>query len=876
MQYNARDSILRVYTEITVRITPNGNKGQNELNRNKPLKLNQLDREFRNVYSTHFINFNEMTEAQLEYTAIQDPINNMLIVCYSSFMTQMAPFVTWKQSIGYNVDLVDYSTIGSSSALKTYVANYYNTNGLTYLLLVGDHAQVPASSTSAGYSDNNYGYIVGGDHYLDIFVGRFSAETTAHVTTQVDRTVYYEQNLSSSANWFRQAVGMASNEGAGGGHNGGESDAVHMNQMLSDLSGYSYTTYQNYQDGGSVSNLSNLVNAGKGIMLYTGHGSDTAWTCGWNFGITQVNALTNENMLPFIYSVACVIGNFTSQTCFCESWLRATNNGNPTGAIAHAGSTINQSWLPPMDAQDEMVDLLVSVSGPKRTFGGPFVNGMFKMIDLNGSGGEDMADTWTCFGDPSVQLRTPGTPDGPGTVGPTAPTANFTGNPTTVAPGNSVQFTDTSSGTPTSWSWSFPGGTPSSSTAQNPTVTYNSVGTYDVSLTVSNAQGNDSITKYDYITVEIPTITYCSSAGNNASYEYIGNVSVGDLNNSSGSAGYTDFTSLTANVTAGSSNSISLTPVFPSTVYTEYWKIWIDYNVDGDFTDAGEEVFSASGTSTVTGSFVPPTSAEGVTTRMRVSMKWNAAPTSCETFSYGEVEDYTVYISGSVVNPPVAAFTGTPTSVDEGNSVSFTDQSTNTPTSWSWSFEGGTPSTSTAQNPTITYNTAGTYNVSLTVSNAGGNDTETKIDYITVNVPTITYCTASSTNQNYEYIYRVQLGSIDNTSGASPYTDYTSISTNLTKGASATIYLTPGFVSSSYTEYWRVWIDYNKDGDFDDAGETVYSGTGSSTVSGSFTVSTSGITGTTRMRVAMRYGGYASTCGTFTYGEVEDYTVNLQ
>ena len=128
-------------------------------------------------------------------------------------MDEMAPFVTWKDSIGCNVDLVNYSAIGSSSALKTYVANYYNTNGLTYLLLVGDHAQVPTSGTWAGDSDNNYGYIVGSDHYLDIFVGRFSAETGAQVTTQVDRTIYYERDLSSCANWFRQAVDMASKEG---------------------------------------------------------------------------------------------------------------------------------------------------------------------------------------------------------------------------------------------------------------------------------------------------------------------------------------------------------------------------------------------------------------------------------------------------------------------------------------------------------------------------------------------------------------------------------------------------------------------------------------------------------------------------------------
>jgi uncharacterized repeat protein (TIGR02543 family) len=88
--------------------------------------------------------------------------------------------------------------------------------------------------------------------------------------------------------------------------------------------------------------------------------------------------------------------------------------------------------------------------------------------------------------------------------------------------------------------------------------------------------------------------------------------------------------------------------------------------------------------------------------------------------------------SGGPTQPPVANFSGSPTTVNEGQSVSFTDLSTNSPTSWSWSFPGGTPSSSTAQNPTVTYGAAGTYNVSLTATNSAGQDTETKTNYITV------------------------------------------------------------------------------------------------------------------------------------------------
>jgi uncharacterized repeat protein (TIGR02543 family) len=166
-----------------------------------------------------------------------------------------------------------------------------------------------------------------------------------------------------------------------------------------------------------------------------------------------------------------------------------------------------------------------------------------------------------------------------------------------------------------------------------------------VTLTASNAQGSDDEVKVDYITVTLQP--YCTSSGNNQNYEYISGVQVADLNNSSGASGYSDFTHLTANIVQDASVSVSLTPGFTGSSYTEYWKIWIDYNGDQDFADTGEEVFSGSGSSVVNGNFTVPTSTITGATRMRVSMQYNSAPPYCGTFTYGEVEDYTVYITSA-------------------------------------------------------------------------------------------------------------------------------------------------------------------------------------------------------------------------------------
>lgn len=493
-RYNPVTRTLRVYTRVTVRVSRKEGKGENEFKRQKPINFKKLNRDFKRVYSRHFLNYRTLeagagtAESELQYTLLEDPIGKMLIVCYSGFMADMADFVAWKQSINYTVDLVDYSTIGSSTALKNYVEDYYNTNGLTYLLLVGDHAQVPTSSTSYGDSDNNYGYIVGGDHYLDIFVGRFSAETSAQVLTQTERTIHYERDVLSTEQFFRHAIGMGSSEGPG--HNG-EYDYQHINLILDDLEGYGYTTHECHQSGGSPALMSSLINAGSGAIYYCGHGTVNSWyTSSWSYTSTDVNGLVNDNMLPFVVSVACVVGNFKNYTCYCEVWQRATNNGVPTGSIAHAGSTINQSWVPPMDAEDEMADLLVA--GAVRTFGGMFANGLFKMIDINGSGGESMADTWVCFGDPSVQMRTPGTPNGP-VGGNQPPVADFTYS----VDGLTVTFTDLSydpDGTIVSWLWDFGDG--NTSTQQNPIHTYAAPGSYSVSLTVTDNEGaNGTVTK---------------------------------------------------------------------------------------------------------------------------------------------------------------------------------------------------------------------------------------------------------------------------------------------------------------------------------------------------------------------------------------------
>ena len=182
---------------------------------------------------------------------------------------------------------------------------------------------------------------------------------------------------------------------------------------------------------------------------------------------------------------------------------------------------------------------------------------------------------------------------------------------------------------------------------------------YSFSIKAKDAAGNLSASSntVNVTTLAGATVSYCASTSSNTADEKIGKVVLGTISNTStGTAGYENFTAQSTNLVRSSSNTITISPSWTSTKYNEGYGVWIDYNKDGDFADSGELVWSktASQTTPVSGSFTIPAAAILGTTRMRVSMKYNAIPTSCETLSYGQVEDYSVNITSATA---ITAFT---------------------------------------------------------------------------------------------------------------------------------------------------------------------------------------------------------------------------
>lgn len=409
-QYNPVSKTLRVYYDVTIELVKSSETGVNPLVRKQ--KEVTISPDFASVFSQHFLNFDAVT---------YNPVNeygNVLVICHPPFMGAMQPYVNWKNAEGYHTEMVSTTTTGSTAAqIKTFITDYFNTHGLTHVLLVGDGPQIPTNSGSGlgGPSDNAYGYLLGNDHYIDVYIGRFSAENVDQVNTQVARTLNYEMNPQLlTDDWYTTVIGIASDQGPGDDN---EMDYEHIRNQQTQLLAYTYTMNPELFDGSQGGNdaagnptpsqVATEVNNGASLILYTGHGSQTSWGSS-GFNNNNVNQLVNNDKLPFIWSVACVNGDFVNATCFAEAWLRASQNNEPTGAVAFLGSTINQSWNSPMEGQDEMTKVLVETYSDniKRTFAGLSLSGCMQMIDAYGGDGKNMADTWTVFGDPTIAVRT--------------------------------------------------------------------------------------------------------------------------------------------------------------------------------------------------------------------------------------------------------------------------------------------------------------------------------------------------------------------------------------------------------------------------------------------------------------------------------------
>ena len=278
-----------------------------------------------------------------------------------------------------------------------------------------------------------------------------------------------------------------------------------------------------------------------------------------------------------------------------------------------------------------------------------------------------------------------------------------------------------------------------------------------VRSTCSGGSNSSYSSSVNFTTTDVQ-LDYCDSASTNTNDEFISRVQLNTIDNASGAQFYSDFTGVSTTVTKDTQYTISVTPTWTGTVYSEGYSVWIDYNHNGDFTDAGEQVWTQAATQNtlVSGSFTIPSGAVETSTRMRVSMKYNGIPTACETFQYGEVEDYTVVIEGSGpdLEIPVISLNGASTiNLNPGDtynelSATATDN-----------VDGDISANINIGGDTVNTNALATYVVTYNVNDAAGNAAVEVIRTVIVSdttAPVISLIGASTINLNVGDTYNEQ------------------------------------------------------------------------------------------------------------------------
>jgi len=310
-------------------------------------------------------------------------------------------------------------------------------------------------------------------------------------------------------------------------------------------------------------------------------------------------------------------------------------------------------------------------------------------------------------------------------------------------------------------------------------------GTY--SVTITDAEG---CTRTASATITGTVNVFCESQGNNSTYNWIEEVSVGGGSLQTGNnGGYVDFSNspaLQQELMAGQSYPVRLEPGFLYNSFNVYWRIFADLNEDGDFDDSNEILLSTSSSGVIEEEITIPSSASFGAKRLRISMGFGSLPDPCEEIAYGEVEDYRFLL------------------VD---------------------------------------------------------DTQ--------------FCSSGGYSTSQEWIERVQVAGISQTSGNNDgYSDFSNLFFQVERGQIVFFSLIPGYIGTPFPENWSIWIDYNGNGIFNPNNELVAQTLNHvGQLNGSFTIPDDAPLGQVRVRIVMRWDDVTNACDEYAWGETEDYSL---
>jgi hypothetical protein len=341
VKYIASRNELRVASSLTIRVK----YGAGEVVNPKLTPRRPIAPSFDALYRGIIFNYQDVKERNFSQLGAGRDV--ILCVTPDASVGSLTPFVVWRNKTGVNVRIVKTSEIGGGTdpnVIKNYISQAYRTWQYppTYVLLVGDYPTLPVSYTNGVVNEDFYVEIDGIDFLPEMMIGRFTHDNDAGEQVVVNKIVTYERNpYTANTAWFKKGAVVSNSAYV--------SQAITKRftreRMLVDGRFTAVDTFINRSPCTSqLTDVVNAINNGRSFLNYRGEGWYTEWwaSC-YRMGVSNVTSLNNGQMLTFVTSIGCGVGNFTNSggNCFGETWFELGTVAAPRGAVTFIGPTGN-------------------------------------------------------------------------------------------------------------------------------------------------------------------------------------------------------------------------------------------------------------------------------------------------------------------------------------------------------------------------------------------------------------------------------------------------------------------------------------------------------------------------------------------------------
>ncbi|MCD6112862.1 MAG: hypothetical protein J7J86_06305, partial [Bacteroidales bacterium] len=405
--YNPSKKELEVYTNLKIEIVFYGTD-----NINNKIRSKNITPSFYQMYKSAIINFESLGYNK---TYSYDSGIKYLIITNTGAYGPIQPFVNWKKQQGFKVEVKTLTNgFNTPQEFKDYITQLYNSDGLEYVLMVGDAYpnggnnggpdDVPMywwepSGEDGSYSDSWYTCIDDGDdHYADLAIGRIVYDDMDELNLQIQKTLDYYQNPDLSSNWAENSLLVAHKQEYPGKYTQCKESIRTFNYALQ--SPVFTTCYGG--EGKSNSDIVNFVNTSScGIFNYRGHGSATEfweWCNSGSFTKSDIDQFTNQNKLLVVFDVCCDNMDIVAYPgdCLCESFMKS-----PVAAVAINGAIIPSYTVPNHDYDKEMYKALFNEGIYNLGYITNFANAF--VLDNHGTMGRSNVRTYLWLGDASIE-----------------------------------------------------------------------------------------------------------------------------------------------------------------------------------------------------------------------------------------------------------------------------------------------------------------------------------------------------------------------------------------------------------------------------------------------------------------------------------------